>query len=137
LDVELAWIRRDGCLTHIGSDVEKLLGWTAEEAMAQPTASLVTPSTLKYLKENYFIGLPDSIVPQLFPMRLYHRDGHVVCCHAIVVCRYDGNGDLVEAQGVLKCQRSQCVQNDLLAWWPRAENGELAILDRLVEACST
>jgi len=104
--------------------------------MARPIDSLVTPSTLQFIKEQYYIGPPASIVPRLFPVELLHREGYIVCCHAAVVCRYDGNGDLAEAWGCLKCHKGQCVQNAMLTEWPMLENGDLEALGHMVKVCA-
>jgi len=136
LNIEIAWIRKDGCLTHIGDNVEQLTGWTAEETMAQPISSLVTPSTLTYIKKHYYTGPPNSIVPRLFPIGLLHRDGHVIYCRVAVICRYDGNRDLTEAWGCLQCHQNQCVQNKVLAWWSRAQPMEFEILEHVVKVCA-
>jgi len=89
MNTDIAWTR-EGChLTHIEDNVTDLVGWTAEEIMAMAVESLVSPASWSFLKENYYVGPASKIATRSFPIHLRHRDGHELCCYAIVVCRYD------------------------------------------------
>jgi len=130
--LDFVWIRENGKLTHIDPNIEIITGWTVEEIMTQPLTSLVASSTLQYIKDNYYTGPPGDIVPQRFPVHLLHKDGYEVCCRAIVVCCYGDDGFLVKAHGVLKCDQSQCVQNELLDIWPYFEETELGLMEHML-----
>jgi len=133
MNTDIAWTR-EGChLTHIEDNVTDLVGWTAEEIMAMAVESLVSPASWSFLKENYYVGPASKIATRSFPIHLRHRDGHELCCYAIVVCRYDEDGDLVEAWGTLQHCQDQCNLNLLLEWWPVADALELVALNRMVE----
>jgi len=132
VNIELVWTR-EGChLTHIGDDITELVGWTAAELKTTAVKSLVSPASWNFLKENYYAGPISSIVPHSFPIHLLHRDGHEICCHVVVICRYDERGQLAEAWGVLQHCQDQCNLNCLLEWWPHAEPSELAVFNEMV-----
>jgi hypothetical protein len=132
--IQLAWIRRGKKLSHIGSCIEELTGWTADEVREKPLNELIAPDTLGFMKSEYYTGPPGGIIPRAFPMALLHREGHKVVCRAVVVCRYDDNGNLAEAWGCLQCGQYQAAQNDLLTWWVNAPAQALAMFSRVAGA---
>lgn len=133
MNTEYAWIR-EGCrLTHIGDNIADLVGWTAEEITTMAVESLVSPSSHDFLKEYYYVGPASQIATRSFPIHLRHKDGHEICCHAVVVCRYDERGELAEAWGTLQQCQDQCNLNLLLEWWPVADSSDLAAVNRMVE----
>jgi len=134
--IEVAWITEGEKSIYVGEDIEQLIGWTAEEVTARSFDELFAPSTLGFFRKHHSKGPPGGIATCNFASYLLHKDGHTICCHTSLVCRYGDDGHIAEAYGSIRSQPNQCIQNGLLECWPRFNEADVQMLHRMTKACA-
>lgn len=125
--IELSWLRDHGRLVHIDSRIADLVGWDVEEFAAIAGPAKVLMPDLRSLEAH-----PGKMAAQTSALTLRHKNGSDVHCESTCVCRYDGDGQFVEAWGCIR----QCPQhhlfNQVIAWWKEAtDEARQAIADSI------
>jgi diguanylate cyclase (GGDEF)-like protein/PAS domain S-box-containing protein len=96
----------DGRITYVSPAVEKVRGFTQEEAMAQPLDEIETPESLaislRYVEELGEALRDGREPPADFRGELEYlcKDGSTVICDVHVIPHIDEHGELVEILGV-------------------------------------
>lgn len=123
--IELAWRRDASGLTHIDDRIQQLLGYSAQEM--KNTVRSITTST-PWMPEDLgalACAAPNAIVPHTFtPCPLRHKCGHEVLCEVVLICRYDGAGDLAELFGMVRNYPCQEMLHRFLHWWIAAGDAD-------------
>jgi|GEM_PF-3901276 len=120
-----------GELTYLSPSVEKLRGFTVEEALRQPAKEALTPESFalwkKYtlqLNEQWRAG--QSMESFQGEFEFYRKDGSTVWTEAFISPVVDAEGNLVEMMGVLRDISERKLAESTLA----AQQGRLqALLD--------
>jgi len=102
--IEVIWtMTLDGHFTYLSPSVERLSGYTVDEAMALPMESKMTPASLTYFMDTLakYIALPPDQRPLSKTMRfeMVRKDGTTVWTEATVRMLTDRRGTLVGLQG--------------------------------------
>ena len=104
--LDVIWtIEVDGTISYVSPAVEKLRGFTPEEAMRQPSEAIHPPDSLakslgyfQELQSRARAGLP--LEPFRGELEYYCRDGSTVWCHVIVLPLLGADGSLRQLLGV-------------------------------------
>ena len=97
----------DGRVTSISPAVEKVRGYTPDEAMRQPLAEILTPDSQEIVK-GYFSGLQDAVrngvTPDNFEGELEYRckDGSTIWTEVRAYPMVDPDGAFVEILGMTR-----------------------------------
>jgi hypothetical protein len=118
--IEIAWIE-GGRHPYIDPDIETVVGYTADEVRAMDN-SIISLVTSPHIPTLYALleGPPSGIKSRTLPLRVRHKRGHEICCHATLICRYNSDGQLAEAWGAVRLLPSACAFNELEEWWIKA-----------------
>lgn len=105
---DVIWVRdMDMKLTYVSPSGEKVRGYTAEEAMNQELAEVLTPDSTEkainlYLETVHSGNVPETIIIDGINMELDHvcKDGRVICMDCNISLMKDNDGKPIGILGV-------------------------------------
>ena len=118
--IEVIWtMTLDGKFTYISPSVERLRGYTVEEAMAMPLDTTMTPQSLAYCMGDLakYLAMPVDNIPLSKTMRLEQtcKDGTTVWTEVTVRMVKDEQGALIGLQGTTRDISCELASSEALA----------------------
>ncbi|MGI9163644.1 MAG: sensor domain-containing diguanylate cyclase [Mycobacterium sp.] len=97
----------DGTITYVSPAVERVRGFTPEEAMSQPVEEIHPPASAARVTEHFqrvFAAIAAGTEPPVFrgEQEYYRRDGSIMTGELQVIPMVDANGRVVELLGVTR-----------------------------------
>jgi len=91
--------------TYVSPGVFRLLGWSPEEILLKPPASLLSPESAAILRASLAKAIAEwkagrPVTPQVTEVEQRHREGHPVPTEVVTTLHGDAEGRLVSVLGV-------------------------------------
>ena len=120
-DVIYKLMIKEECYTYVSPSVERVFGYTTEEALTMTPKMVLTPESYKRQYSELLKDLRGGTFHRTLQLEVVHKDGHIVPVevHGSLVC--DENGEPTEVVGVVrditerKKMEEQLIMQDRLA----------------------